>query len=252
VWLGWDGAHVQIFTRKLGVNTAPIKLTSGNDHDLPQVSGDRVVWLGWDGAHWQIYTRKIGVNAAATKLTTDAHNHSFPQVSGNQVVWLGFDGHHDQVFTRNMGVDHAPIKLTSDAHGHDSVQVSGARVVWRANLGANWQIFYAKPLTTPTIVRSPNKNSITLQRKNGSAYYKLSATVRDTDHTLVAGKRAFLQTSKSGKTWKNTYKLMTDVAGAVSQAFNVKAHSTMYFRWYCPASAGYRAAYSAKQNVVVK
>jgi hypothetical protein len=70
VWQGYDGAHYQIFTRKVGVDVAPVPLTSdAHDHAFPQVSGNRVVWQGSDGTNNQIFTRKMGVDVAPVPLT---------------------------------------------------------------------------------------------------------------------------------------------------------------------------------------
>ena len=36
------------------------------------------------------------------------------------------------------------------------------------------------------------------------------------------------------------------------KAFKSRKKSTLYYRWYVPASAGYNTVYSAKQKVQVK
>jgi hypothetical protein len=90
-------------------------------------------------------------------------------------------------------------------------------------------------------------------RKSGVATYTLSATVKDADGTLIAGRTVYLQTSANGKTrWKSAYKLTTDATGRVSRILSWKTKGTRYYRWYSPSATGYLAAYATRQKVVVK
>jgi hypothetical protein len=157
-----------------------------------------------------------------------------------------------QIYTRKMGVDGAPIQLTSEAWDHLYPAVSGDRVAWQGSITAAPQVFRAKLVTTPTVTRSPNKNAVTLKRTKGVIAYMLSAVVRDRDGTLVAGKPAYLQTSRNGTTWKNTYSLKTNASGRATKTFKSRTRSTLYYRWSVPASPGYRKAFSARQKVTVK
>jgi hypothetical protein len=244
----------QIFTQKIGVDGSPVQVTNdANQCEVPQVSGDRVVWQDVVSANWQIFTQQIGVDSSPATLTSGAAPDESPEVSGDRVVWEGKVGANWQVFTQKIGVDGSPVQLTTDAHDHESPEVSGNRVVWFASNGTNDQIFRAKLITTPSIVRSPDTSSITVKREKGSAKYTLSATLRDTDGTLVCGARLYLETSMNGKTnWKNSYALKTNSAGVASKAFKSKKAGTVYYRWYAPASTGYRKVYSAKQKVHVE
>ena len=124
--------------------------------------------------------------------------------------------------------------------------------MWLGSDGANDQVFRAKLVTKPSIARSPSKSSLTYKRKKGVARYTLAATVRDKDGTRVEGKRVYLQTSRNGKTWKNTYKLATSATGRVSKSFKSRTTGTRYYRWYVSASPEYVKAYTSKQRVRVK
>jgi len=125
--------------------------------------------------------------------------------------------------------------------------------VWRGYDGTHYQIFRAKPVTTPSIARSPNKNTVTVRRRKHVARWTLSAKLRDKDGTLIAGVRVYLQTSKNGKSrWSNTYRLKTNTNGQVSKKFSTRKRGTRYYRWYVPASPGYNKVYSARQKVQVK
>jgi len=254
VWQAWDGSHLQIYTRKVGVDASSVRLTSGaHDHEYPIVSGDRVVWQAWDGSHWQIYTRKVGVDASSVRLTSGAHDHEYPQVSGNRVMWQVWDGSHWQFYTRKVGVDASSVKLTAGDHDQSAPTVSGDRVVWQGRYRGYWQIYRAKLITKPRIARSPNVSTLTVYRHDGLARYTLSAIVRDRDGTLVAGKRVYLQTSPDGRTWRNTYKtLRTNRSGQVSRSFTKTKRMTLYYRWYAPSSPSYHRAYAAGQRVRVR
>jgi len=72
-WAGSDGTHEQVFTQGSASNPPPVPLTSdAHSHDLPQVSGDRVVWRG-NGRHGQ------------PDLPGQAHHHAYPSPLAERV-----------------------------------------------------------------------------------------------------------------------------------------------------------------------
>ena len=126
VWHAWDGSHWQVYTRRIGVDRSPVKLTAGNhDHKYPRVSGNRVVWQAWDGSHWQIYTRRIGVDRSPVKLTSGNHDHVYPRVSGDRVVWSGRYGGSWQIYRAKRitrpSITRSPSPSTLTVYRHDGV-----------------------------------------------------------------------------------------------------------------------------------
>lgn len=239
----------EVFTEVIGHPTLQVTVDA-NNHSEASVSGNRLAWKVYDGANYEIYTQRIGVDAKPVLLTTDPQQLTAPKVSGDTVVWCR--GANYDVFAEKVGVDTHPVALTP-ACPYNAVSVSGNKVVWAGGSGSDDQVFLAKPLTTPSIARSPNKTTVVVKRKNKVAQYTLAATLHDTDGTTVNGVRVYLQTSNTGKTkWKNSYTLETNSAGTASKAFTSKKASTLYYRWYAPASTGFKAAYSGEQKVQVK
>jgi hypothetical protein len=253
-WSASDGFHYQIFTQDVVHDLGATPLTGDfHDHGYPAVSGNRVAWVGSDGANYQIFTQRVGTDFSPTQLTSDANMHQFPKVYGDRVTWAGVSGGFMQVFTMNVGTDAGPLQLTTDPHPHDSPQISGTRVVWDGYDGSHYQIFRSKPVTTPSVVRTPSSAAPTFKRKKGVARVVLAATLRDTDGTLVGGARAYLQTSSNGKNhWKNAYKLATNTAGTASVTIKVKKAKRIYARWYVPAAAGYNSVTTKTQRIRVK
>ena len=149
VWRGTDGAHFQIFTRKVGVDSSPVPLTTdAHDHDIPQVSGDRVVWLGSDGVHDQIFRAKL--------ITTPTITRS-PSASS-------------VTFTRKKGVAHYPLSATlRDA---DGTLVGGALVYLQtsANGTTKWKNSYALSTNGAGVVSKAFSS-----HKTGTLYYRWSA-----------------------------------------------------------------------------
>jgi photosystem II stability/assembly factor-like uncharacterized protein len=113
---------------------------------------------------------------------------------------------------------------------------------------------FARNSSRPTILRSPNKSTVTVKRSKKVGRWTLSAAFRDKDGTPIAGARVYLQTSKNGKSkWTRTqYRLATNAAGRASKAFSSRAKKTLYFRWHFPAANGYLKTYATKQKVVVR
>ncbi len=91
-------------------------------------------------------------------------------------------------------------------------------------------------VTKASIAKSPNKSKVTYKRKSGVAKFTLSAMVKVRGHA-VAGRTVYLQSSKNGKSWKNTYKLKTSSKGRAGKFFKVKTKSVRYYRWYVPAKS---------------
>ncbi len=94
VWEGYDryvdGPDLQVFTQKVGVDPAPVRLTlDAQDHRWPVVLGDAVAWLKVDesGRH-QVFTQRIGVDPEPIQLTVDANvAQTAPLVSQGGVFW---------------------------------------------------------------------------------------------------------------------------------------------------------------------
>lgn len=108
------------------------------------------------------------------------------------------------------------------------------------------------PVTTPNVTRSPSKSSLSYKRKKGKAKYTLSATERDISGAALSGRLVYLQTSKNGRSWKNSYQMMTDASGKASKTFTAKKKATVYYRWFVPATSTHNAVTLSKQKVVVK
>jgi hypothetical protein len=111
----------------------------------------------------------------------------------------------------------------------------------------------ARQLGSAVITRTPNKSVVSYTRKRGVAKFALTAAVSGWSSTPVAGRIVYLQSSKAGRVWTNTYALRTDALGKASRAFSIKAKQVRYYRWYVPATPGLNLpAYSAKTKVTVK
>jgi len=171
VWQAWDGSHWQIYTRRVGVDTSPVKLTSGaHDHVSPQVSGNRVVWQVWDGSHWQVYTRRVGVDRSSVQLSAGNHYPPAARVSGDRVVWQGRYRGYWQIYRAKLitkpRVFRAPNVSTLTVYRHDGVArytlaatvrdrdgtlVAGKRVYLQTSSdGQAWRNTYKTLRTSPS------------------------------------------------------------------------------------------------------
>jgi len=256
VWEAGVGATNQIFTRKMGVDSAAKQLTTNsNAKDDPRVSGDRVVWTEFPGGLGQLYTRKVGTDTTPKAVSPLLPSMSPAELSGDRAVWWNYDAGLFRVYTRKIGTDSTSTVLVSGAENAQGAVVSGDRIGC-LRYGTDTtihQVLVAKRVTTPKITRSPLSSSITVRRKNGTARYTLSATIRDADGTLVTGGRVYLQSSANGTTkWKSIATLTTNGSGRVSRALSWKSRTTRYYRWYFPAATGFNAAYSSKVKMVIK
>lgn len=108
------------------------------------------------------------------------------------------------------------------------------------------------PVQLPlTIKRSPTGYGHTYRRKHGVARFTFSATLIDA-RGVVAGKRVYLQTKKSGGSWKTGYTMITDSKGKASHRFAARKKGTTYYRWVSKANAYDMAKTLPSQKVVVK
>ena len=63
VWEAFDGAHWQVHTRKMGVDSAARQVTNESaDHSLTKLSGDRAVWLARVGTYNQVFTMDLALD----------------------------------------------------------------------------------------------------------------------------------------------------------------------------------------------
>ena len=112
---------------------------------------------------------------------------------------------------------------------------------------------FEKVLAAASISRTPNKSSVSYTRKKGVAKFKLSAVIRGWGGSSIPGRPVYLQTSKDGETWDNTYALEMSATGKASKSFSIKTKQVRYYRWYVPAYADLNLeSYSAKTKVSVK
>ena len=112
---------------------------------------------------------------------------------------------------------------------------------------------FAKVIKKASIARTPNKSKVTYARKHGVAKFKLSAVIKGWGGKAVAGKYIYLQSSKNGRTWSNTYRIKTSSAGKASKTLKIKTKRVRYYRWYVPArSQVCLKTYSKRTKVTVK
>jgi hypothetical protein len=258
-WIGRVGGITQIFTQRIGTDASPSQLTTDSaSKDDVAVSGDVLTWSQSAGGPWGVFTCGAVVGATASPISPPVPNLSIPALSGKRAVWGYYDSgsgtYHVNTFKIGFDTTAAVLASTTTLASQEA-RVSGDRVVW-LQYGATsgfHQILFAKPITKPTLSRSPGSSTITVKRNRGVAKYTLSATVKDADGALAAGKTVYLQTSSNGRThWKNSYKLKTSLSGRVSKSLSWRSRGTRYYRWYAPSSAGYTSAYATKQTVKVR
>ena len=275
VWTAHVDSYEQVFTQKVGVDPAPVQLTTGWDHLSPQVSGDRIVWLGWIGGYLQVFTQKIGADASPVQLTTLPLDNAAPQVSGDRIAWVN----NERVFTRKMGVDAEPIQLSSGSAGTVKVsgdrvvwlesdgsyyqliaqdvgsgdepvqltatgggqqQVSGEYVTWVSDVGGFSQVFEAHaPLP---VVAVPTTLRLSSASKVGVSYGSSNAITGSltAGGAAAPGANIVLQTSTNGSTFSNSTTALTSATGSFS--FNVKPTTRTWYRVLFAGSTNYLAS----------
>ncbi|NTU71837.1 MAG: hypothetical protein HGB10_08475 [Coriobacteriia bacterium] len=118
---------------------------------------------------------------------------------------------------------------------------------------ATYTATFAKDIKTASIARTPNRSSVTYTRKRGVARFTLSASIKGWGSKAVAGHYVYLQSSKTGKSWSNTYRIKTGLTGRASKSFKITSKRTRYYRWYVPAKLGVcLKTYSRATKVTVK
>jgi parallel beta-helix repeat protein len=126
------------------------------------------------------------------------------------------------------------------AAGHHFVGWSdGVLTAARADTGvtadATYTAAFARVLAAASITRTPDRSSVTLTRKRGTARFTLSAVIKGWGGEAIAGHRVYLQSSRTGERWSNTYGITTTATGKASKAFRIATKRVRYYRWYVPA-----------------
>ena len=153
------------------------------------------------------------------------------------------------VAATSFAVDSATKITAKVPAGATSGKVSVTTV---AGTSTSVRTFTVRIVTKASIAKSPNKSRVTYKRKRGVARFTLSAVVKIWGQAAV-GRTVYLQSSKNGRSWKNTYKLKTSSKGRAAKLFKVKTKSVRYYRWYVPAkSLSNLKTYSKSTKVTVK
>ena len=145
-----DGVGYEVFTRKMGIDRAPVIVAAGgaweSSYQPPRVSGNRIVWAMKEDAGYRVYTRKMGVDSAAIQVTEDPSFDPQPRVSADRIVWLAGSQTDPRLFTRKMGADAVAAIVDVDSKNQQFPAVSGDRIVWSGvpDVGT-WQVFTAVP-----------------------------------------------------------------------------------------------------------
>lgn len=114
--------------------------------------------------------------------------------------------------------------------------------------------FVVKPVPYKvTVIRLPYASLYTVKRVSGVARYTLKAKLKKPSGAALVGARVYLQARVSAtKPWTTMYVLKTSTTGSVAHTYVKRRASTVYYRWYVPATSLHNAAVTGSQKVVVK
>ena len=192
---------------------------------------------------------KSNLNVTAA-FAIDVHTLTYAAGTGgtligvaSQAVATGSSG------TSVTAVPNSGYKFTRWSDGITTATRADTKITGAKNVKAE----FAKVIRTASIARTPVKSTVTYTRKRGVAKFTLSAVVRGWGSKAVTSHYVYLQSSKNGRSWSNTYKIKTSSTGKASKAFKVTTKRVRYYRWYVPAKSQVcLKTYSKATKVTVK
>ena len=208
------------------------------------------------GATWTLETDPDTINNLSSVTFTDA-NHGWAVGYGGVILAYRDADTINRVLHYAAGAGGTLSGDTSQTilHGRDGSAVSALAATgyhftgWSDGKTANprtdtnvladatYTAAFAKTVKTASIARTPNKSTVTYTRKHGVAKFALSAVIKGWGGKAVTSHYVYLQSSKNGRAWSNTYKLKTSSTGKASKAFKVTTKRVRYYRWYVPAKS---------------
>ena len=138
-WLGSDGRYDQVFTEDVGVDAAPVQVTSSGPHTSLSLSNDRLAWILGSVANiprptYTVQTREMHADPKPYQLASSTQLIDTVRVSGDHYLWRtqSSSDHFWHLLGQTLSIDRTAHEVADPYPYADVVspQISEGHAVW--------------------------------------------------------------------------------------------------------------------------